>query len=555
MNEQLKKVIDPIKSFWGKLTQKSKIIIFSCLGAIVVLAIVLSLAMNRTQYTVLYSGLGSDEAQEVSTQLRTMSVDYRTENGTVYVDKNKENTARMQLANEGYPKSAPNYDFFTKNVGVMTTDEERKIIQNYQLQERLGAVIKTLDSVDTAAVTISLPQNSTYAWDDNKEAATASVAVKLRNNKTLDNKQVSGIKQLVSKSVPNLKAENVMVMDSSTGEEMSASSTGSDKSTQVTLSEFKLKIEKQYEDNLEAKINNLLTQAYGKGNISVSVKSKMDLDKKIQDIVTYSPSTSDGKGIPSHSEELHEVTRDASQAGGVAGVTSNSDTTATYPGVTVNGNVITARDKKTYDYLVNKVEEQIQSDAAALDDLTVAVVVTTNGMTDAKKQELTNLVANAAAVDASKVAVMSVTPSASAAPSQAAQANGLPQLLSNPIILIAIGALVLLLVLLAVLLSAKKRRARREELLASLQAPEEVPMENGEMLQEDEGALPEEAVEEGPLEEDEEEAPLESIESIRQASSGKEQRVRTQLKDFSSKNPEIAAQLIRSWLRGDDKRG
>lgn len=554
MNEQLKKVIDPIKTFWGKLTKKTKIVIFSCLGAAVVLAIILSLAMNRMQYAVLYSGLGSDEIQTITNELRTQDVAYRTDNGTIYVDKAKENSVRMQLATEGYPKSAPNYDFFTKNVGVMTTDEERKIIEQYQLESRLSAVVKTINSVDTATVTISLPQSSSYAWDDNKQAASASVAVKLRNGETLDTKQVNGIKQLISKSVPNMKAADVTVMDNSTGEELSASSENDSGSTQISLSEFKLKIEKQYEDNLQNKITGLLSRAYGQNNVSVSVKSKMDLDKKIQDIVTYTPSTSDGKGIVSHSEEYHEVGRDDSAAGGVAGTTSNADTTTTtYPGVSVSSGVITAKDSKTYDYLVNKVQEQIQSNAAALDDLTVAVVVTTNGMTDAKKQDLTALIANAAAVDQSKVAIMATMPSAVAS-SQAnnVQANGLPQMLmNNPIILIAAGVL-LLLILLIVLLAAKKRKARRAEMLANLQqlSPEEVQAQNGEEMPEgeesEENAEPEEGAEQV------EEEPVPSIEEVRSAGSGKEEQIKNQLQDFSSKNPEIAAQLLRSWLRGDE---
>lgn len=563
MNEQLKKIFDPIKTFWGKLTKKTKIVIFSCLGAVVVLAIILSFAMNRMQYTVLYSGLGNDEVQTITNELRTQDVAYRVDNGSIYVDKAKENSVRMQLATEGYPKSAPNYDFFTKNVGVMTTDEERKIIEQYQLEERLGAVIKTIDAVDTATVTISLPESSSYAWDDNKQAPSASVAVKLRDGETLGAKQVNGIKQLVAKSVPNLKADGVTVMDNSTGEELSASSESDSSSTQISLSEFKLKIEKQYEDNLQNKITGLLSKAYGANNVSVSVKSKMDLDKKIQDIVTYTPSTSDDKGVISHSEEYHEVApANGSQAGGVAGTTSNSDTTTTYPGVTVSGGVITAKDSKTYDYLVSKVQEQIQSNAAALDDLTVAVVVTTSGMTNAKKQDLTALVANAAAVDPSKVAIMDVMPSASSSQPNNVQANGLPQLLmNNPIILIAAGVLLLLVILLIVLLSARKRKARRTQLLANLQqvppeGPEteiagEEPAEEAEPEGEEASQAGEESQEGA---EQVEEEPIPSIEEVRSAGGDKQKQMKSQLQDFSSKNPEIAAQLLRSWLRGDESK-
>lgn len=573
MNEQIKKILDPLRTFWGKLTKRTRIVVLACLGAAVLLAVIAGTAMNRTQYTVLYSGIKNDEEQQITSELHTMGVDYKSDNGTIYVDKAKEDSARMQLANEGYPKSAPNYDFFTKNVGVMTTDEERKIIQQYSLEERLGAIIKTMDSVNTAYVTISLPQNTSYAWQDNKSTASASVAIGLVNGKTLGSNQVNGIKQLVAKSVPNLSPDNVTVLDTSTGDELAASSSsGSEGSTQISLSEFKLTIEKQYEDNLQKKILNLLAQAYGRGNISVSVKSKMDLDKKIQDIVTYTPSVSGGKGIVSHSEETTETQTNSPGAGGVPGTQSNTDTTTTYPGVTVSGGVITTRDSKTFDYLVNKVEEQIQSNAAALDDLTVAVVINSDTINNAKKQEVTSLIANAAAVDPSKVALMTA-PMSSASPSSAQTTMAdISSLLANSTVLLIVGGvLLLLIVLLAVLITAKKRRARREQLLANLQ-PTVPQISEGEELgeeSEDESAdSDEEGTEDGeegvneemptegvfPEAKEGETMPTESIEQLRNASGGKEQRVKSDLKDFSDRNPEIVAQLVRSWLKGDDNK-
>ncbi len=588
MNEQLKKYIDPVRNFFGKLTKRTKVILCAVLGGIVALAVILGLLMNRTQYTVLYAGLASDEAQQVTTELKNMNVDFKDDNGTIYVDSSKENSVRMQLSNEGYPKTAPNYNFFTDHVGVMTTDEERKIIQQYQLQERLGAVIKTMDPVDTAYVTISLPEGGSYAWDDNKQAASASVSVKLRPGKTMQSTQVAGIKQLVSKSVPNLSAENVAVVDSSSGEELSASSGASGDSLQITLSEFKLKIEREYENNIQQKILSLLAQAYGKDHISVSVKSRMDLDKKIQDIVTYTPSTSDGRGVVSHSDEEYEQTvQGASSGGGVAGAQQNTETTTTYPGVTVNGNVITTRDKKTYSYLVSKVEEQIQSDAAALDDLTVSVVITTDGMTNARRQEQTGVIANAAAVDPSKVAVMAVPMAESLPASQAVPtfAQMLPQILRNPAVLIAGGLLLVLAVLLIVFLVARRRR-RQADVMSRLEpeggpmpeegegefqplAPETEPPQpaegaagaesaegaEGEQPAEEAGEAEEEGAEENVKQPPQEPEEKETIEDIRNAQNSKEDKVRNDLQSFSSKNPEIAAQLIRSWLKGEDDHG
>ncbi|WP_411676478.1 flagellar basal-body MS-ring/collar protein FliF [Caproicibacter sp.] len=529
MNE-LKKYIQPIKNFWVKLSAKTKKIIFISLGGVVLLSVVLGLLLNRTQYVVLYSGLDHDEAMAVMAQLKDSGVDYKESDNSIYVPSDKEDSMRMQLANEGYPKSAPNYNFFTSNVGVMTTDYEKKVIEKYQMNQRLEAVIKTLDPIENAYVTISIPDEGDYAWDDKKNAPTASVTVKMKSGQSLNAKQVNGIKQLVAKSVPNLKTENVSVIDNSTGEELNSADSDNSNSVQMDMTEFKLKVEQQYEDSLQKKIMNHLAEIYGQNNISISVKSQMDLDKKIQNIVTYQPTTSDGKGVVSESTEQHEETRDGSSGGGTAGTESNTETT-TYPGVTVNGNIITTKDNKSYKYLVSQVQEQIQSDAAALQDVTVSIIVNDPGMTDAEVTSLKNAVAFASGVSADKVDVMSKSFYSSAQP-----ANAQPAGYALPFDwrLLAAGAGgFLLIVILTVVLLARRRKKRAKELEEKLMQGEEVNLDG----------LSRAGISD---------APTESIEQIRQSTGGKEEKVRKDLQEFSAQNPEIAAQLIRSWLKGED---
>ena len=536
MKEQLKKYIDPVKNFWGKLSKKSKIIIFAVLGCVVAGSVILSLALNRsTPYSVLYSGLGKAEAQEVTTKIQESGADCKNEDGTIYVPSDKENSLRMQLANDGYPKTTLGYDFLLNNVNTLTPDGERKIIEQYGLQDRLQKVIETLDPINAAYVTITIPSAETYAWDDNKEKATASVTIRVKDGMSLSALQVKGIKNLVAKSVPNLSADNVSITDSN-GEELSANSSDISGGTQMDLSEFKLKIENQYEKNIESKIVGLLAPSYGKNNISISVKSQMDLDKKIQDIVTYKPTTSDNKGIISKSQESNEVTKNASSGGGVAGTESNSDT-ATYPGVTVDGNTITAKDSKTYEYLVSKVQEQVQSDAASLKDLTVSVIINTPAMTDQTKSDLTEAIANAAGVNASKVIVLGSTFATSAKPAAAKPQQAIP----FNYLIIGGAALLLLLIIIAVVIIILKKRKKRALMLAENLGLEGQPGET-------EGAEDKETAENAQI-------PTESIEEIRSHTNEKEEHVKNDLQEFSSKNPEIAAQLIRNWLRGDDDNG
>mgnify|MGYP000997141948 CR=1 FL=1 len=73
-----------------------------------------------------------------------------------------------------------------------------------------------------------------------------------------------------------------------------------------------------------------------------------------------------------------------------------------------------------------------------------------------------------------------------------------------------------------------------------------------ENLQPEGAMLPEDEDVQNPEEPAAPPQPEPSIEEQRSEGNSKQDQVRNQLQDFSSKNPEIAAQLIRSWLKGDD---
>ncbi|NLG93273.1 MAG: flagellar M-ring protein FliF [Clostridiales bacterium] len=540
MNIQINKYIEPVKNYWGSLTKKKKIISCSILGGIVLVSVIAGILLNRQPYVILYPGLDHSEAVEVMNELKERNVSFKEDNGTIYVPKDQENALRMDLSNEGHPKTAPNYDFFTNNIGIMTTDYEKKIIEQYQLNQRLEAVIKTIDTIKNANVTISIPDSSGYALDDNAETPTASVTVTLDNGKNLSSSQVNGIKQLVSKSVPNMKAEDVAVIDTATGDELSGNS---ENGTQINITQFKLQIEKEYEKDVEKNILKVLTPVFGTNNVKVTVKSIMDVDKKVQEIITYNPSKDSSgnptdKGVLSDSHTIKEQETSGKTAGGAAGTQSNAQAT-TYPGVTVNGDVIYTKDDQTYKYLVSQVKQQIQGDAASVQDMTISVVINKDMIADSQKQEIAQLVANAAAVQPEKVAIYNST-FATAAKSTNAQASGTLPL--NTIVIIG-GVVLLTLFIVGLIIFLVARAKKKKEIAMAL-----AEQEDGTPLKD---RLQDESSKEVP----EEDIVIPAIEDARAQKATKEEALTKEIQEFTSQNPEIAAQLIRSWLKGEDNDG
>ena len=561
MSEQLKKYVEPVKTFWANLTKNKKIALIGGFAGIVLIAVLAAYLLNRQPFVILYPGLEQQEAVEVMTELKGRGVEYKENSGTIMVPKNQENALRMDLANMGYPKTAPNYDFFTTNTDVMTTDYEKKTIEKYQLNQRLEAVIKTLEGVKNSNVTISIPEQNSYAWDDNAASTTASVAVTMYNGKSLQPKQVNGIKQLVSKSVPNLLVENVAVVDTATGEELSADNGGD--GNQVDISQFKRTIEKAYENDVSASVLKVLAPVFGANNVGVTAKSVVDVDKKIQEIVTYQPSSENGNtGVVSESSQVQEQERAGGTTGGTAGEEANADVT-TYPGVKVDGNTIYAKDEQSYKYLVSQVKQQIQGDAASIKDMTISVVINQEMMNDNQRNQIASLVAHAAAVDASKVVVYNAV-FAEPATTETASPGLIGKEMARMLTYVGIGAAVLLLLTMIALIAVKSRKKRMVTAEGTeLEVPEDfyelTPVgEQGEISEEpEEEESPEDLAKEEAKRAAEEalrnkKEALEALEKSREMQTGKEQILRGKLKDFAAQNPEIAAQLIRTWLRGDD---
>jgi len=525
MNDTLKKYIDPVIKLWGRQTKRNKVIFGSVLGAVVAVAFIISLFLNRTQYTVLYPGLDRGEVIEIADELNKREVSYREKDGTIYVPKEEEASLRMEFANMGYPKTTMNYDYFTNNVDIMSTDYEKKVIEKYQLNQRLEAVVETLEPIKNATVIISIPDDGGYAWDENRAEPSASVAVEIAPGKSLEPNQVNGIKQLVAKSVPSLKPEEVVVIDTATGDELQSS----DSVTQTNVSKFKLEIEQQYESDIRKKVLNMLAPIYGEKNVNVAVKAIMDIDKKIREITTYEPSQ-DNRGVVSEETQSHEQQQGGENAGGVAGAETNADVT-NYPGITVDENTIYVKDDNSYKYLVNEIKQQIQGDAASVSDMTIAVAINRDSIDDGNKEELRNLIASAAAVTPDKVAIYA---GAFYEPEQESAGENPSEnpALSTVQLLIAAGAVFIFLLLLLIIL--RRRRRKKKAAGASDAALTENPdaafgfgPKNGQL-------------------------DAEFINSLKNAEATKEEKLKQEIQEFSSGNPEISAQLIRSWLKGED---
>lgn len=519
---KLKEKLGRVGELTGKLSKKVKILIGIVAVLIVAVAFVIAMVLNSKDYEVLYTGLDEAEAIEIIGVLEAQQIDYERKDTTIYVLADQVDKVKVALAQEGYPKSGFTYDLFINNVGLLATDFEKYKYAQFELESRMAETIKQFDGVENATVAIAMADEQKYVLEEDVKQTTASVTVTMEDGGSPTKKQVEGIRRLVARGVSGLEIENVAVIDGN-GIEVSAEETEIDERQGATL--LKLNVEKQIENNIKEKILHVFQPVFGEDNIRVSVNCSVDIDKKIKEIIEYIPSENN-RGVLSNATSSYEIQGQAEITEGVPGTETNADIPV-YPGVTTDGNDIYFKDERALEYLVSQVKEQIQSDSAELTDISVSVAVDSADLTAAKAGEMRQAIALASGIDLAqadtKIAVFN-------APFYTPEPEGPTGITAvfeeNPMLKIIIpGVIALILAAIIAVLAVIKRAKLKKR-------AEEVAAEAAKKLQE-----------------------AESLVQLDEITKTREEELKGQIQDFTDVNPEISAQLLKTWLRGDEDNG
>ena len=555
-----------MKERWQNVPEKTRTIIKAIAGGTVAIALIAILALNllgnNSDYSTLFTGLSQEEAQQVVSLLQDEGIEYRynTANGAIRVPEATVEQTRVNLLSKGYPKSGFAYDMYLDNTGLMTTESDKQLITRFDLQDRLGATIRVFDGVRDAKVTITEGSEPLYAWDDQSAAdASASVMITMENGSALTADKAQAVKTLVSHAVKGMNFTNVAVFDASTMLEVGGDSGGSGTTSDLTS------LTSLVESNIAANVRRVLEQLYGQGNVAVSVKGTLNMERLIQESTQYTTpdkiDEQDKIGLLETEEVASEGSTAANQnAGGLVGADANADV----PRYTNQGG--TGANTDTYGsnsasraWLYNVLKEQRQIDPGVLEDTSIGIVITTDREDQPTQEQLLRLVANAAGIPVDTVD-QKVTIIRDAGPEEetplipdnppdvpVSGIGGMLQAIPLPI-LIAIGAGILLLLLLLILLLVRGRRKNAMVLEGGdFVEDEELSDEELELAANNMAATASTSPE---LEQMEEEfTKNEEILNLRMQRS---LRLKQNIGDFVDQNPQIAAKLIQDWLRGEE---
>lgn len=552
-----------LKEHWQNLSDKSRKMLMAIAGGTAAIAIIAVLVLKlgtNTDYSTLFTGLNQEEAQEVVALLQEEGVDYRfnDKDGAIRVPAVKADQTRAELLSKGYPKSGFTYDMYRNNAGLMTTESDKKQYTLYDLQDRLGAQIRLFEGVQDAKVTIAEAAEQKYALQDNTNTdASASVVVTMEAGQSLNDSKAAAIKNLIARSVRGLNFTNVAVFDADTMMEVGGSAAGEDafgSAKDLTA------LTSLIENNISVNVRRVLEKLYGSGNVAVSVKGTLNMERLIQENTQYSTpekiNEQDKTGLLNREDTINENSAASDQgAGGVAGADANADT----PRYTNQDNTQAIADSysnssATREWLYNSVKEQRQVDPGVLENATVGIVINTDDTTTVTNNQLINLVADSAGIPRD-LANQSITivraPSQEAVPvitppeQPHTKDDGLPL----PIVIAMIAGGILILLLLLLLLMEKRRRRRKAD--EYVDSPNLYAVEEEARAPETEAPPVNVLNTEAGLQMQAENAEMERNEEILNLRMQHSLKLKQNIGEFVDQNPQIAAKLVQSWLRGE----
>lgn len=520
-----------IKTYFAALSKGTKRAIVIIAIVLVLAAIFAAVALNvaKGHYKPLYTELSTSEAGSIFQALKEMGADAKVSStGDVMVPTDEYDLWIMQLAAKGYPKTALPYDVFSSHAGMTATESEKKQWLLFQLQDRIQATLERLDNVGSATVTLTIPETGDNVWDvaTDEELPTAGVLLTLNQGAEMTPEQVHAIQVLIAASVPKMRPEDVTVIDSLTGLALSSTATDANGGTGQNMA-FELMVQKQIEDN----VVRLLSKRYGANGVVAVAKVTIDYDKMMTEKKELQPDEN-GDPFVTHNDGEYNI-NGVTQAGGLVGENDNTDVPQ-YGYTDPNGDEGMTNYRYSNDYDYSYIKTQIESGNAKLKRATISVMVDESALTPNRRDELIGLVSGSTDIPADLITISAFDKAAIDAPEPTPpEEPGLPDFLNLPTwVYIVAGICLLALIILILVVVVIVKKAKKAKILAQEEEEERQRAEDEARQQKEIDKY------------------KRSLEDMAKSNvDPKDQAIVDEVRNFAKTNPQITANLLRSWMK------
>jgi len=272
---------------------------------------------EKLSYTVA-SDLTKSQVMAASDELEAANIPFMIIGSgnslTIKTNKAHVNVARIRLiTSEASIAKHTGWEIFEKS-SLGTTSFENQVKYLRALEGELSRTLESLSGVFRAEVKVAIPKETIFTGK--KRLPTASAILTLKPGVFLTQKQVFGIKNFIASAIPNLRIDNVRLVDQN-GSPLEQDQVDMDNQKFIAQEKYKRKIEKSYEDKIIALIEPII----GTDRVVARVTVELDFSKKVVTKEEYAP---EGTVRSQQTNETNSQSEERKKENnGIAGADSN----------------------------------------------------------------------------------------------------------------------------------------------------------------------------------------------------------------------------------------
>ncbi|GAE91633.1 flagellar M-ring protein FliF [Gracilibacillus boraciitolerans JCM 21714] len=289
MNEKWKQYKEKVTAYYSSMSKMKKGLLFGGIGLLIALIILTTvLTTSNDNMVTLYKDLSLQEVGQIKEELDARGgVGYEIANaGTaVNVPEADADSLLVDLAAQGIPDSGSiDYSFFAENSswgGV--TDNEFDVMKLDAMQTELATLITQINGIEAAEVMINMPEDPVFISDQQQEG-TASIVVQTQPGYQFEPSQINTLYHLVSKSVPNLPTDNIVIMNQNFEYyDLNNENSLANGDTHTSQQQIKSDIEK----DIERRVQRMLGSMIGMNKVAISATADIDFtqEKRVEQLV------------------------------------------------------------------------------------------------------------------------------------------------------------------------------------------------------------------------------------------------------------------------------
>ncbi len=206
--------IAALRLWWTEAAQTTRMFAVG-IGLVLVISLMTWASLSARGYQVVFQNISSSEVPALEAVLRDHHIPmrYAPQDSTVSVPAGNADEASLAVDATGVLAKTANVsstDTLDK-IGLMTSPEveQRRILQSEE--DRLGEILRHLDHIQSASVTISPGSKGAMFGDD--VPSTASVVVFLKPGEALTPAEIVGVRSYVQDAVPGIIPKHLTLID------------------------------------------------------------------------------------------------------------------------------------------------------------------------------------------------------------------------------------------------------------------------------------------------------------------------------------------------------